>query len=362
MGFFGTKKKKPENVKTLSETEIQQRLYGHLRVPSSKVEDPESHTARPSSFTVRRPLESSKDFSSKSQTVSETLKTPEVSTASKQAPAAGVTVKSSQPKSTWSDTSSAANAPVKSKKEIRKNPLAGVPGALLAFLKSVSFFLLTTLFKLTASIFRFFTSIDFRKPQVKRAASTLGAAAFVALLFLSTHFLNVGREAAMKSPHPKSASEVVRKKVPFAQSKRVEEVSQEAAVPAPKEDSQDIVSPDEPARGESKRKMETHPAGEETPAAPAGAKPKFVEHGAYSIQIATFAAREDAGRLVSKLRIQDADAFIRELERPGGRTYYCVFVGHYKSFLEAEESLSQFRKKPLAKPFLDAFARALKPE
>lgn len=348
MGFFGTKKKKPDHVKTLSETEIQQRLYGHLRVPSSAVEDPESHASRQSSFTVRRPLESSKDFFPKSQTTAETLKAPDISGTQKPA-ASGATVRTSQSKSAWSDSSSNPAPAVKPKKEIRKNPLAGVPGALLAFLKSVSFLFLTTLFKLTGAIFHFFISIDFRKPQVKRAASTIGAVAFVAFLFLSTHFLNVQREAAMKSPHPKTAPEVVRKKVPFAQAKPASEVSQET-VPMSPEDSAEL------------HLAAALPAAERTPADSSVARPKSPEQGAYSIQIATFAAQEDAERLVEKLRSQDAAAFIKELERPGGRTYYCVFVGHYKNFREAEESLAQFKRKPLAKPFLDAFVRALKTE
>ncbi len=82
----------------------------------------------------------------------------------------------------------------------------------------------------------------------------------------------------------------------------------------------------------------------------------------YSIQIATFAGPEDAGRLAAKLKDENADAFVRQLERPGGKIYYCVFVGHYKDFRTAEENLSQFKKKSFAKPFQDAFARALKTE
>ncbi len=342
MGFFATRKKKPDNVKTLSETEIQQRLYGHLRIPSTTVED--------STFTHRRPAEPSKDFFQKSQSLSETSKTQESAVAQKTM-STGIPAGPTRSRAGWTDSASATQASFKPKREARKNPLAAFPGALLVFFKRILFVSLSALFKLAGSVFRLFISIDFRKPQVQKIASTLGAAAFVGLLFLSTHYLNVGREAAMKSPHPKTTPEIVKRKVPFAP--HVKPVAK---------------APEAVSAADSSRVAEVPaavlPADTEAPVSPpaAVAKPKPAEQGAYSIQIATFAGPEDAGRLVAKLRAQDADAFIKELDRPGGRTYYCVFVGHYKDFREGEESLSRFKKKSLAKPFLDAFVRVLKPE
>ncbi len=346
MGFFATRKKKSDNIKTLSEAEIQQRLYGHLRIPGAAVED--------SAFTRRRPAaESSKDLFRKSQASAETSKAQE-SLAAQKTISTGIPAEPARPKAGRSDSVPAADLSPKPKPKIRKNPLAPIPGILLVFLKSVLFVSLTTLFKLAGSVLRFFISIDFRKPQIQKIASTLGAAAFVALLFLGTHFLNVRREAAMKSPHHKTFAKPAAKTsetIPPGASNRSAEISvEELAIAA-------------------KSKAELHPpaggisAAADAPVSrPIATLKSSAAQGTYSIQLATFAAREDADRLVTKLRDQDADAFIKELDRPGGGTYYCVFVGHYKDFREGEEGLARFKKKSLAKPFLDAFVRALKTE
>ena len=131
MGFFSTKKKKAENVKTLTETEIQQRLYGHLRVPSTAVEDSGIETARQTSFTPRRPTEPSKDLfnpnkaahpateTSKAQEASGTQKTISSNVAAGVPPQRGG----------WNDSSSHASASF-SKTKIQKQKNA----AFLVFL------------------------------------------------------------------------------------------------------------------------------------------------------------------------------------------------------------------------------------
>lgn len=344
MGFFGTKKKKSDNVKTLTETEIQQRLYGHLRVPSTAVEDFGSEAAppqSPSSFAIRRPSDPSKDLF--------VHKTPQAT--SEKTGSGAIAAGPLGQKGSWSESSPAINTSFqnKGKAEKAKNPFVPVLRLIGGFAKNALSFLLMAVFKLIEAIFRFFIAIDFRKPQVKRIASALGAVGFIGLLLLGTYFLNVQREAAMKSPHRKSFAPYVQKEIPAADS------ASSVAKPVENTDSTGAADHSAPVPPPQEGTQPAEPSVK-TP------KAKTAEQGVYSIQIATFAGPEDAGRLVAKLREQDADAFVKQLERPGGKTYYCVFVGHYKDPSEAEENLGRFKKKALAKPFQDAFVRALRAE
>ena len=324
MNLFGVKNKKSDNnVRPLTETEIQKRLYGHLRSPSTTVDDlgsPAPRQTTVSSSTVKRPAETSKDpFHSKTDSSLDTFKKQSESTRTVQ------------------------EKKVKPQRSARRpNLFFAALRAVLNVSKSVLFFILTIFFRALAAILKFIFSIDFRKPRVRRAATFLGAAAFIGALFVSTNLLNVKREAAMKFPiHRRFVNKPAKKLI----AQPAQNPSGEAA---PNPSTSNVVPPS--------------PQDVVSPSVPTAANSKLASPSSYSIQIATFATREDAGRLVEKLKEQNAEAFIKSLERPGGRTYYCVFVGRYKTSREAEESLAQFKKKTLAKPFQDAFIRVLKAE
>ena len=83
------------------------------------------------------------------------------------------------------------------------------------------------------------------------------------------------------------------------------------------------------------------------------------DQGAYAIQVATFASKNDADSLAKKLKGSGLKAFVRSLTRPGGRVYQCVFLGRFATYGEAESMLAEFKKQESAKPFQDAFVRTL---
>ena len=169
----------------------------------------------------------------------------------------------------------------------------------------------------------FFTSLDFRKPNVRLAAYWLGAFAFLGLLFLSIHHLNIKREGAMKNA-PRHL--------------RVKAV----AVPAP-------------APVETKKETPAEPVPAPVPETQIPA----AELGTYAIQVATFAAPEDARHLVSRLGQGQFSSFVKPLSRAGGKVYYCVFIGRFKTFRHAQKQLEVFRRTPDGQSFKDAFVRSL---
>ena len=79
----------------------------------------------------------------------------------------------------------------------------------------------------------------------------------------------------------------------------------------------------------------------------------------YVIQIATYINREDAQKMSDQLVQEGFPSFIENLSRQNGKVYFCVFIGRFGAYSEAESMLSEFKKKAIAQPFQDAFIRAL---
>jgi cell division septation protein DedD len=202
--------------------------------------------------------------------------------------------------------------------------------------KAVLFALVLAVKTLLVFIFRIFNRVDFRSPEVRRAAYIAAGVIFLGGLFASIHLLNVNREVAMKQPR-----KVVRPAPTPAAKPVASSVPAQNAAPAARAETAAVT----PAR--------------ETLIAPAGPAAETAVQKGHVIQIATFAAQADADKLVLKVQQEGMKAFVKPLVRTGGKTYYCVFIGAFASNAEAEQQLAKFKKKELARPFQDAFIRTL---
>ena len=384
MGLFGNKKKGNESLHTLSEKEIQARLYGTFRNPQATASDvpmtappaaksspnggyaqefsrPAVKNSKPETMMNRSSLpavdpESEKDLFKMSQSVQSSGLSNKVQP--------GDTVPSFS-----KETSQFTPAP----KPAPKAPSFPVGAWVSAAARLFRGFVLKTLAALgwaLRSLFRLVLAIDFRKPLVRRFAYGVGIFALLAFLFGSIQSLNGKREAAMKNP-PKPAVRKIHASAPkqakAAASKKQEQKKTVEAQKTPASETPQNTA-DSKASAAKTSKKESKPATDgkavetkdSNPAAvPAAVGPAPSSQGNYSIQIATFAAREDAEKLTSALTAQQFETFIKPLNRPGGRVYYCVFVGHYPSSAEGEKKLEDFKKKDVAKPFQDAFVRSV---
>ena len=207
--------------------------------------------------------------------------------------------------------------------------------AVLAFLKLSARSLGELLRFLGGRWGRLLLSLDFRKPAVRRTAYAAGGIAFLAGLFAGIHLLNAQREIAMKAPRPPAA-----------------------ASPAP--NSAEAVSGTKDRRESTAGEKPSMPSGSSlSPAAAIDGEISVKQP--YVIQVATFAQEEDAGRLAERLGRAGAGprVFVKALSRAGGRIYYCVFIGRFADYPDAESRLAKFKRMEAARPFQDAFIRSL---
>jgi cell division septation protein DedD len=383
MGLFGSKKKSGEPVRTLSEREIQSRLYGHLRQPGPVQEDLPS-LSKPkheSSLYQKTTSISGKTLTPSAASASHkpSISAPELFE-SPEAEAEAVGAKSI-PDSALRTRETSYSKPQPAKPKTGRSSLhmpstdalqktagkfAQTAGDIL---KTIALRAAGVLGLIIATVLRVFTAVDFKKPAVRRAFSIVFGISFMILIFFGIHLLNVSREAAMKNPA--RPAPVVARTISVPQSE--EGVLIQPAEQTKKSDSKDKKSKKEeaaqtPAASEnaapaktSEVKMEpvnTAPKTEvKKTAAPAAAP--AITGPAYVVQVATFAAKEDAQKLMERFNADSLSAFIKPLSRSGGRVYYCVFLGKFKTHEEADAALAGFKKKEIAQPFQDAFVRLM---
>lgn len=158
------------------------------------------------------------------------------------------------------------------------------------------------------------------------------------LLLISVHFLNVRHEAAMKLPRLSRPARSLPKNT-------------EPAVNFLVTTAKEAIVGSSPLSPVSK-------TGEEQSVAPASII-NDSERLPFVIQVCTYAAEEDATRLVERVHRENLSAFVKKSKRAGGKTYYSVFVGRFKDYSEAQKILAQFRKKEISRNFQDAFIRTL---
>jgi cell division septation protein DedD len=358
MGLFD-KKKTGDGLRTLSEKEIQDKLYGRFRTsgpaedrhfPFKEKQNPETQTKINTRETQTKTAgdlfkgTATTDFNTSQDSLRvEPKNTENVRPAVKQYSEydAEVAIHKAQ-----AEAKKPAAPRIDYVGQFKKVgiPLLKKAGALLASA------LLGFIKLLVFGIYKFFTTIDFRKPAIRNAAYWIGGIAVLAFIFVNINLLNIQREAAMKSPRKKTLVET-------AQPSAVIPTTTQTAVAEPSDSVLDpstlSESPIKPVNA-SEVKSKTTPVKTSTPTeAPA------VSAGSFGIQIATFATQDDAKNLVTKLSQESFRSFVKPLTRPGGRTYYCVFIGRFKNSSEADAKLAEFKKKDISKPFQDAFVRTI---
>lgn len=350
MGIFGGQKKTSDGFKTLTEREIQQRLYGHLRQPSVTGEIAEKVKEKHKAVSLT-PLVAPKSSTLETPAKPAVTKTAHdlfVKPVSQESPVRSETTSSASAKA-----SPAAGAPAsKTSFDRRKNPnplkpvLAGAGKALAAAL-TVLGGILGAIFK---GLIRILTSINFKSPSVRRAAAWTLAAGLIAGIFVGIHFLNVSREAAMKQPYKPRPVEAKPAAVQAPAKAPAEAVSATPLSPAAVSDEAEKSAAEAPAVSSAavpaaeKRKAET-------------AAPKLKK--GFGIQVATFALKEDGEKLIARLKGEGFPAFLKPMTRPNGRIFQSVYLGPYPTFQEAQLDLSRFKKNTISKPFQDAFVRSV---
>lgn len=356
MGLFGLSKKE-RDLKALSEKEIQLRLYGHLRAPHAASHDKgaiaHNKPIRPVILGPQvRTVEERKPAPVQTQTTESApshVRTthppkPETgddlfSTSTQEAPKARPAVTQQQPRvSKPAPYASQSSKPAAPKKNIFAGFTAVILNKVVPAVWTVVKGVLVFAFQLIAALIGFISSsllkIDFKNPRVRRIFSWTLGLGLLAFLLIGIHILNLKREVAMK--HPKKVT-IAKKKDVIPQQVAVQTLASDAAAESATAD-ESVLTPATTV---------------ETPVAPA------VSQKGQVIQIATFATLSDAEKLVAKLKQSGWPSFAKPLVRTGGKTYYCVFLGAFKSSQEAETKLAEFKKKEISKSFQDAFVRTL---
>ncbi len=374
MGLFGLSKKE-RDLKALSEKEIQLRLYGHLRAPHAASHDRgaiasnrpirpvilgpqvrsfEDRKNIPPQITSAEPV-SSQTRSSSAVKTSKTGESEDLFSTS-----AGETAKTKP--SAHEIPRVTKHAPHSRTPELRQEPsrpnlfvkaLDFIAAKLFPFLGRVVKNLFVFIFQLIAALLGYLSSfilkIDFKNPKVRRIFSwTLGVGVLVFLL-VGIHILNLKREIAMRHPKKVSISKVSPKKVKDV-------IPQQVAAQTIAGDSlpESVLNPVE----KNSHSVISQVSDADSSHSEILDETVSLQKGQV-IQIATFATLSDADKLVSKLKQSGWPCFAKPLVRSGGKTYFCVFLGAFKTYQEAEIKLAEFKKKEISKPFQDAFIRSL---
>lgn len=342
MGLFETKKKNTEALKTLSEKEIQAKLYGHIRS--------DFRPAGEEALTFKSPAATRSSAPSLSKSAESSITLSSAATMTATPPKKEGKIKThSQPSLVSKYQGKAIKTAQNKRGPFFLNGLKWVISRLIFWLRWI-----------VSSAWNAFRVFDFRRPLTQRFVTGGIAALMLVVLFFGIHQLNLKREAAMKE-----APENARKMAAKISAAKVQAADQEDQVLSLPVQDEAIVF-DESAKPaiasnkvvKTKKKIfQKKTVLEKVPAGVTGRED--FQGPFYAIQVATFAVREDAGKLVDQFKESGWDAFEKSLTRSGGRLYYCVFVGRFSNRQEAENKLTDFKRREVSKPFQDAFVRAL---
>lgn len=366
MGFINFSKKNKSDVRSLSENEIQKKLYGEFEpdLKSYPETKKEKHRVRPippaktemddSAERGRRDLfEGSNGSFDASVNAKPELQRPNISEEHKKEQARiqkleKLAAREEKPRPKEATTSSrafgfgrfdvVAGSALRAARQVGQVFTFALTWALgwgVKILFGVGMFLVRIL---RAA----FDTFDLKKPGVRRAVYWTLGFLFLASVFFAVHLLNVRREVAMKTSKPRQ---------PAAVARRIPPAPIAETFPLTQVEADEIAT--EISGGATVRLTE-----------PSAVVPDSSSHtsakGPYVIQIATFVGPQDAEKLVESLKTGGwEDAFARSLTRPSGRVYYYVFVGGFDSFTRAQQGLEKFRKTDSFKSFPDAFVRKL---
>lgn len=353
-------RKKTEQLRTLTEKEIQEKLYGRFRL--SGHEDlnapPVSLKNQASVATIEKPQEKASDlfsalvltpksnFSHKKSDLEFEDQEKEIKEIKKTSPEL-------MPDSNASAVKFQSKPRIFSKPASRPLPAAPQGNFFLPvmnFLKSAGSWIggglaagMVWVLRLAAAILQ--TIFDFLKKGQNRY--WVGAILFLSILLGGIHHLNVNREKAMKTSRPRPVQSAVQAR----SAGRIVPAPDTASAAANQTNAPALSLPESPAGGpESENTSETTTAS----VSEAGTEGSFV------IQVVTYANQTDAAGLLKRLRQEGFTGLVKQSTRSTGKVYYTVFVGRFKAYREAQETLAQFQKEEIAKPFQDAFIRTLR--
>lgn len=77
----------------------------------------------------------------------------------------------------------------------------------------------------------------------------------------------------------------------------------------------------------------------------------------YTIQLVVYDDPRMTQGLVDSLKSKNLDAYARAIKTSRGKDRYLVFLGHYRTYQEAESELSKYRKSNSLAAFSDSFVR-----
>ena len=186
----------------------------------------------------------------------------------------------------------------------------------------------------------FSSAENFFRTILSKAATGWGLSILVvALLFMGIHALNGYRTQAMKSERPAMILTPAKEN-----SGRPRKIRHKVAPPT----QETVETSIQPLSGAAA------PTGiSQAPPTPSWSEKPYV------IQVCTYARQDYAEKLVGDLKGSAISAFSEPLQRPNGKVFYAVFLGRFGTFGEAQARLEEFKKKPVAKDFLDSFIRTL---
>lgn len=369
MGLFSKNKKTLGGLRTLSEDEIQRKLYGAYKperksAPKPAKSGPEtSHppvavrekTPPSQSPAVQDDLFVTPPQSARPEPIIPQIPVPEPVSEqermSRLSEIADKEQKRQQPilgKDPWQKKPKA----IEPRAQISGVPVKKILDKMIVVLGVCLKFIFGALIFFFSFVAKLIGSIDLRRPEARRGIYWIAGISVLIALFAGVHILNVRREAAMKTPVTGGPADADREGE--AGVRDVPPADESPARPASRrEDREEVLQPPTPAAERPVKKEAPKQEPEKKPAPPPASE------GRYVIQIATYANSEDANGVLDDLKSAGFPVFVKALTRPTGKIFYSVFMGRYKTFQEAQLQLEKFRKKNVATPFEDAFIRSL---
>lgn len=347
MGLFGRKKHNDSQVSVLSETEIQQKLYGEFKQETSQVAGAGER---------ERSLDSSSISSKKTGAgVSSGLFSSSKEAEKKSHPGffspSGETSKSPEP----------MPKPAAPEPGERRYQAASIEQADDAYaryrehykssVKGVASFSKIRNFRGKAAAF--FNAVFGPGKLITRQALYWTAGVLVVfLLFWGVNALNTQRERFMQTKYQQAPAGSPAKSVTLTGDR-----GSERAASAVLQSSESV--PEGISVPISRTRTAPATVGETSePSKTVSADVKY--GGRFVIQVATYPSEDYAGRVMASMKQAGFNnAFVRENVRSSGAIFYVVMIGGFRTASEAQQQLAKFRATEVSRPFSDAFVKTI---
>lgn len=346
MGFLNKKKIRDTPVSTLSESEIQKKLYGEFHAGDADVAVGEREHFKTSGISPSGSKENQKSRDEKevSKTAPDLFNTSQEilshmeSVPKKPIPESKITESLLQP--VTSQSHEKRSAPIESGVSSDNSKRFSLLGSAAKKQRE---------WRISSKGF-LEKNLGFLKgfSHASRLVSTkvlygVGAIVVVFLLFWGVSVLNSQREGAMRD----------RYKLPKTTNKVETIQSSNSVIPA---ESFEAVPP---VKNAMPREVVITPAAVQHSVAAKTVTAETNLNGPYVIQVVTYPSEEDARQVIEALKRENFNAFFKENKRPSGRIFYVVMIGRFRTEAEAQAQLLKFRAKEIARPFQDAFVKSI---